>query len=116
MSMEAQNLTLQSVNPEFTITGRTWNLQPSQKLHTPIEFHPPKEQVQYHGEAKFAHKYGIATIRLAGTGASADLSRDEVVDFGSLKVGAFDTRTLKLQQSWTAGSPIGRTNLLNDKA
>ncbi|KAJ3299223.1 hypothetical protein HK104_009688 [Borealophlyctis nickersoniae] len=96
MSMEAQNLTLQSINPEFTITGRTWNLQPGQKLHIPIEFHPPKEQVQYHGEAKFAHKYGIATIRLAGTGASADLSTDEVVDFGSLKVGAFDTRTLKL--------------------
>ncbi|KAJ3042819.1 hypothetical protein HDV00_006640 [Rhizophlyctis rosea] len=96
MSMEAQNLTLQHIAPEFSIPGRTWHLQPGAKLAILVEFHPPKEQIQYHGEARFTHKYGTTTIKLAGTGASADLSCDEEVDFGSIKVGAEDFRTLRL--------------------
>ncbi|KAJ3053387.1 hypothetical protein HK097_004394 [Rhizophlyctis rosea] len=96
MSMEGQNLTLQHISPEFSTLGRTWHLQPGAKLTIPVEFHPPKEQIQYHGEARFVHKYGSTTIKLAGTGASADLSCDEEIDFGSIKVGAEDVRMLKM--------------------
>ncbi|KAI8820517.1 uncharacterized protein EV422DRAFT_73879 [Fimicolochytrium jonesii] len=96
MSMEAQNLTLQSINPEFTIKGRTWTLQAGEKIYIPVEFHPPKEQVQYHGEARFLHNYGTSIVRLSGTGASADLSTEEAVDFGSLKVGSIGSKTLHL--------------------
>ncbi|RKO93893.1 hypothetical protein BDK51DRAFT_20030, partial [Blyttiomyces helicus] len=96
MSFEAQYLTLQSINPEFTVMGRTWQLQAGEKLSIPIEFHPPKEQVQYHGEAHFIHKYGASVIRLGGTGASAALVADESVNFGSLKVGTLGTAILRL--------------------
>ncbi|KND03878.1 uncharacterized protein SPPG_08927 [Spizellomyces punctatus DAOM BR117] len=96
MSLEAQNLTLQSISTEFTVNGRTWTLQPGDKITIPMEFHPPKEQVQYHGEARFVHNFGTALVRLAGTGASADLSTEEVLDFGSLKVGSIGSKTLRL--------------------
>ncbi|KAJ3018743.1 hypothetical protein HKX48_002657 [Thoreauomyces humboldtii] len=96
MSMEAQNVTLQFINNEFTVNGRTWTLQAGDKITIPVEFHPPKEQVQYHGEARFIHNYGTSVIRLAGTGASADLSTEAIIDFGSLKVGSIGARTLSL--------------------
>ncbi|KAI8922123.1 hypothetical protein DFJ77DRAFT_425090, partial [Powellomyces hirtus] len=96
MSMEAQNVTLQFINTEFTVNGRTWTLQAGDKITVPVEFHPPKEQVQYHGEARFTHNYGTTIIRLAGTGASADLSTDPSLDFGSLKVGSIGSKTLRL--------------------
>ncbi|KAI9202395.1 uncharacterized protein BJ171DRAFT_584296 [Polychytrium aggregatum] len=96
MSMETQNLSLQYIHPEFSISGRSWHLQPGEKLHIPVDFHPPKEQVQYRGEARFLHKHGVSTIRLAGTGASADLICDRTLDFGSLKIGTTGTRALKL--------------------
>ncbi|KAJ3148956.1 hypothetical protein HDU86_007314 [Geranomyces michiganensis] len=96
MSMEAQNITLQFINTEFTVNGRTWTLQAGDKITIPVEFHPPKEQVQYHGEARFIHNYGTSVIRLAGTGASADLSTEASLDFGSLKVGSIGAKTLHL--------------------
>ncbi|KAJ3175403.1 hypothetical protein HDU87_006223 [Geranomyces variabilis] len=96
MSMEAQNITLQFINTEFTVNGRTWTLQAGDKITIPVEFHPPKEQVQYHGEARFIHNYGTSVIRLAGTGASADLSTEASLDFGSLKVGSIGAKTLRL--------------------
>ncbi|KAI9106297.1 hypothetical protein DFS34DRAFT_58191 [Phlyctochytrium arcticum] len=96
MSLQAQNLTLQSISNEFTVNGRTWTLQAGDKITIPMEFHPPKEQVQYHGEAKFVHNYGTAVVKLAGTGASADLSTEECLDFGSLKVGSIGSKVLRL--------------------
>ncbi|KAI9003546.1 hypothetical protein BC832DRAFT_540384 [Gaertneriomyces semiglobifer] len=96
MSLEAQNLTLQFINPEFTINGRAWTLQAGEKLFIPVEFHPPKEQIQYHGEAQFQHNYGSSVVRLAGTGASAELSTEEKLDYGCLKVGSLGSRILRL--------------------
>ncbi|KAJ3127873.1 hypothetical protein HK098_005649 [Nowakowskiella sp. JEL0407] len=96
MSMEAQNLSLTSITPAFTITGRTWQLPPGEKIFVPIEFHPRYEQVQYQGVASFIHKYGNISIRLGGTGASADVKSDEVVNFGSLKVQTVGSRLFRL--------------------
>ncbi|KAJ3213593.1 hypothetical protein HDU67_002684 [Dinochytrium kinnereticum] len=96
MSMEAQNLSLQFINTEFWVSGRQWHVLPGEKLEVPIEFHPSKEQLQYRGEARFVHNYGVQTIRLSGTGASADLSADDVLDFESLKLGSIGKRSLRL--------------------
>ncbi|KAJ3195566.1 Cilia- and flagella-associated protein 47, partial [Irineochytrium annulatum] len=96
MSMEAQNLSLQFINSEFTVNGRQWQVYPGEKLQIPIEFHPSKEQLQYRGEARFNHTYGVQMIRLTGTGASSDLSVDDVLDFGSLKIGSTGMRSLRL--------------------
>ncbi|KAJ3092272.1 hypothetical protein HK102_009083 [Quaeritorhiza haematococci] len=96
MSMEAQNLGLQFLTPGFTISGRTWHIQPGEKLFIPVEFHPEKEQAQYRGEARFVHNFGVVSVRFAGTGASADLTCEPCVDFGSLKLGTIASREFKL--------------------
>ncbi|KAI8848053.1 hypothetical protein BC829DRAFT_444126 [Chytridium lagenaria] len=96
MSMEAQNLSLQFINPEFWVNGRQWHVLPGEKLEVPIEFHPSKEQLQYRGEARFIHNYGTQSIRLSGTGASADLAADDILDFGSLKLGSIGIKSLRL--------------------
>lgn len=96
MSLEVQNFTLQSIPPEFLINGRTWNVLAGEKLLLPVEFHPPKEQVQYRGEAKFIHKHGTASISLAGTGASAEVFAEDTLDFGSIKFGSVSSLPLKI--------------------
>ncbi|KAI9362448.1 hypothetical protein DFJ73DRAFT_756739 [Zopfochytrium polystomum] len=87
LSMETQNLSLSFINSEFTVMGRHWFVSPGEKLKIPMEFHPPKEQLQYQGSAVFTHNYGTQEIQLIGTGASADVSADDIIDFGSLKLG-----------------------------
>ncbi|KAJ3408961.1 hypothetical protein HDV05_004665, partial [Chytridiales sp. JEL 0842] len=96
MSLEPQNLFLKSINPEFTINGRTWSVSPGQKLSIPIEFHPSKEQLQYRGEAVFTHNYGNHTVEFIGTGASADISADDVIDFGNLKLDSIGSYLFRL--------------------
>ncbi|KAI8925707.1 hypothetical protein BC831DRAFT_550468 [Entophlyctis helioformis] len=96
MSMVAQNLHLRSISPEFSTQSRSWYIQAGEKLEFQIEFHPPREQIQYHGEAVFQHKYGMTSVHLTGTGASADLVSDEVVNFGSLKLGTTGQRTFQI--------------------
>ncbi|KAJ1569576.1 hypothetical protein HK405_001063 [Cladochytrium tenue] len=96
LSMETQNLSLDSINSEFTVNGRHWHVSPGEKLEIPIEFHPAKEQLQYQGKALFSHNYGEQVIYLSGTGASAEVSADDVLDFGSLKIGSKGQRKLRI--------------------
>ncbi|KAI9336135.1 hypothetical protein BDR26DRAFT_920198 [Obelidium mucronatum] len=88
MSLEAQNLTLDFISSEFKISGKTWCVNPGEKLLIPVEFHPPKEQTQFRGEARFRHSNEKQIVVLTGTGASADVVADETVDFGSVKLGS----------------------------
>ncbi|KAJ1570097.1 Cilia- and flagella-associated protein 47 [Nowakowskiella sp. JEL0078] len=96
MSMEAQNLSLQTITAGFVINGRTWQLPPGEKIYVPVEFHPEHEQIQYQGEALFLHKYGSTAIRLGGTGASAEIKTDEIINFGSLKIQTVGSRLLRM--------------------
>jgi hypothetical protein len=90
------SISLLRINPEFSIKGRIWNILGGEKLEIPVEFHPPREQTQYVGEAVFVHKYGQACVSLNGTGASAELVIDEVVDFENLKLDTIGSRFLHL--------------------
>jgi hypothetical protein len=96
MSLEPQNLHLKSINSEYTVNSRTWFVSPGEKLNIPIEFHPSKEQLQYHGEAVFSHNYGSQSIQFVGTGASADISADDSIDFGSLKLDSIGSYFFRL--------------------
>ncbi|KAL2918328.1 hypothetical protein HK105_202255 [Polyrhizophydium stewartii] len=96
MSLIAQNLILRSISPEFSTSNRSWFVQAGEKLDIPIEFHPPREQIQYHGDAVFQHKYGTTSVHLTGTGASAELVADELVNFGSLKINTAGQRVLQI--------------------
>ncbi|KAI8804387.1 hypothetical protein BJ742DRAFT_713319, partial [Cladochytrium replicatum] len=96
MSLEAQNVQLQTISTEFTVTGRAWHLLPGEKLEIPVEFHPKQEQIQYHGEAHFLHKHGRKIIRLTGTGASANVVCDDFLNFGSVKIQTRFQKSLKI--------------------
>ncbi|KAJ3262197.1 hypothetical protein HDU77_000417 [Chytriomyces hyalinus] len=96
MSLEAQNVTLDFISSEFKISGKTWGVNPGEKIFIPVEFHPPKEQTQYRGEARFTHNNEKQTIILTGTGASADISADDAIDFGRLKLGAVGQHKLRI--------------------
>lgn len=96
MSLEAQNLNLKSIDPEFRITGNSWLLQPGEKIDIPISFHPIREQIQYHGVAKFVHKYGVFEIKMSGTGASAELVCEDELSFGSVKLGTSSSQIFKI--------------------
>ncbi|KAJ3397657.1 hypothetical protein HDU92_005399 [Lobulomyces angularis] len=106
MSFEAQNLVLQFISSEFSVSGRSWYLQAGERLLIPMEFHPQKEQVQYHGEARFTHKYGSSTISMAGTGAAADLIFDTELDFGSVKCLKKASHSLKLRNRGLFSTPF----------
>ncbi|TPX52882.1 hypothetical protein SeMB42_g01104, partial [Synchytrium endobioticum] len=96
LSTEVQNLSLIQITPAFYIGERLWNIQAGDRISIPVEFHPQREQLQYRGEAHFAHTYGIAVVRLAGTGASAEISCDSKIDFGALKVNRVGTRSFRI--------------------
>ncbi|TPX30512.1 hypothetical protein SmJEL517_g05942 [Synchytrium microbalum] len=96
LSSEIQNLSLTQIAPAFHVKQRAWNIQPGDRVSIPVEFHPQREQLQYRGEVHFAHTHGVAVVRLAGTGASADLSCDSEVNFGALKVNRVGTKSFKL--------------------
>ncbi|KAJ3066566.1 hypothetical protein HDU98_010131 [Podochytrium sp. JEL0797] len=96
MSLEAQNLTLDFISPEYKISGKTWSVNPGEKLLIPIEFHPPKEQTQYRGEARFQHNNETQHIVLTGKGASAEVVADDVVDFGKVKLGSVSQQNLRI--------------------
>jgi hypothetical protein len=87
MSKKLQTLTLVSINPEFTIPGISWIINAGDKLELPIQFHPQREQIYYHGEAIFNHDCGSDTIHLLGLGATAEIICSELIDFGRIKVG-----------------------------
>jgi hypothetical protein len=91
-----QIIQLDRISPEFTIAGRIWTIKSEELAEIPIEFHPPREQTQYLGEVVFSHKYGILRVKLEGTGASADLIFDDVIDFGNLKLNCVATRTFSI--------------------
>lgn len=88
LSFDPQSLTLDSLSPEFSTKGRTWSVAAGEKLLIPFTFHPVKEQVQCRGEAVFTHNYGRTSIKLLGTGATADLKCDPEISFGSVKYGS----------------------------
>eukprot|EP00842_Homolaphlyctis_polyrhiza_P003153 jgi/Hompol1/3839/HPOL_006777-RA len=96
MSLIPQSLMLRSISPEFTVMGRSWYIEAGEKLDVPIEFHPPREQIQYHGEIVFQHKFGTSSVHLTGTGASAEIAADEVVHFGNLKIGTSGQKLLQI--------------------
>jgi hypothetical protein len=96
MSFEPDNLTLKQITNEFTVNGRGWYVGPGDRVIIPIEFHPTKEQIQYRGEAVFSHNYGTQVINLFGTGASADLYADDLIDFGSIKYGSVGNRSFRI--------------------
>ncbi|KAK5666267.1 hypothetical protein QVD99_007029 [Batrachochytrium dendrobatidis] len=96
MSSIPQNLILDSIPPEFSISQRSWFIQAGERLEITIEFHPPREQIQFHGDAVFHHKYGTCSVHLCGTGASAEMISDELVDFGSLKVNSKSQQSLRI--------------------
>ncbi|KAJ1336456.1 hypothetical protein BSLG_007240 [Batrachochytrium salamandrivorans] len=96
MSLISQDLSLRSISPEFFVSQRAWLVQAGEKLIIPVEFHPPREQIQFQGEAIFLSKYGISTINLFGTGASAEIVADEMVDFGSIKIHSKGQQTLRI--------------------
>lgn len=87
MSDRTQTLLLDSISSDFSTPGVTWTIKAGAKIQIPIEFHPQREQISYHGEAIFSHDYGSDTVHLLGVGASAELCCSEIIDFGRLKVG-----------------------------
>ncbi|ORY39900.1 hypothetical protein BCR33DRAFT_787870 [Rhizoclosmatium globosum] len=96
MSLEAQSLTLEFISPEFKISGKTWTVNSGEKLLIPVEFHPPKEQTQYRGEARFRHNREKTIVGLTGTGASAHVVADDTIDFGSVKLGSVSQHNLRI--------------------
>ncbi|KXS21977.1 hypothetical protein M427DRAFT_40722 [Gonapodya prolifera JEL478] len=96
LSREIQNLSLAFISPEFSVSGRTWLVGAGDRISIPVEFHPPLEQMQYHGEARFVHKHGQTVITLSGTGASADVLVDDSVDFGKVRLHTETIRNLKV--------------------
>ncbi|KAJ3321339.1 hypothetical protein HDV06_004443 [Boothiomyces sp. JEL0866] len=91
-----QNLSLSKISSEFTIHLRKWYLPGNSIIEIPVEFHPQREQTQYLGAAEFVHQFGTIEINLSGTGASAELVADELIDFGNLKLDVVAERTLHL--------------------
>ena len=87
LSLESQNLILKALHPEFLINNRNWNLQPGEKKDIAIEFNPSREQIQVHGKAHFKHTHGEKSILLTGTGACAEWSADQMLNWGNMKVG-----------------------------
>ncbi|KAJ3017466.1 UNVERIFIED_CONTAM: hypothetical protein HDU68_011679 [Siphonaria sp. JEL0065] len=73
-----------------------WSVNPGEKLLIPVSFHPPKEQTQFRGEARFRHSNEKQIVVLTGTGASADIVADETVDFGSVKLGSVSQHNLRI--------------------
>ncbi|KAJ3339390.1 hypothetical protein HDU93_008298 [Gonapodya sp. JEL0774] len=96
LGREMQNLTLAFISPEFSVSGRTWTVGAGDRISIPVEFHPPLEQMQYRGEARFVHKYGQTVITLSGIGASADVAMDDHLDFGKIRLNTETVRTLKV--------------------
>jgi hypothetical protein len=94
LSFGAKNLSLRSISPEFSTKECSWSVAAGMKLVIPFDFHPVKEQVECRGEAVFEHDYGIIVIKLAGTGASADVQCDDDLFFGSVKYGSIVRRKL----------------------
>jgi hypothetical protein len=92
----SQTVQLDRISPEFSIMGRIWTIKPGELLEIPVEFHPPREQTQYLGEAVFSHRYGVLNVKMDGTGASADLVYDDVIDFGNLKLETVGTQKMTL--------------------
>ncbi|KAJ3256192.1 hypothetical protein HK103_005651 [Boothiomyces macroporosus] len=91
-----QNLSLTKISPEFTVHLRKWHLPGNSIIEIPVEFHPQREQTQYLGVAEFLHQFGTIEINLTGTGASAELVTDELIDFGNLKLDVVAEKTLHL--------------------
>ncbi|KAJ3199396.1 hypothetical protein HDU82_000455, partial [Entophlyctis luteolus] len=96
MSFEAQNMTLEYIAPEFKISGKTWTVNPGEKILIPVEFHPPKEQTQYNGEVLFKNNGTDHVVIVTGTGATADVVADDHVDFGSVKLGSISHQKLRI--------------------
>ncbi|ORY23591.1 hypothetical protein LY90DRAFT_389768, partial [Neocallimastix californiae] len=86
LDVEVQNLTLIEISNEFKIEDKKWTLRPGEQLSIPIRFEPLNEQTFYKGKAVFKHNHGSSTVLLSGTGASANIFCDNLLDFETAKV------------------------------
>ncbi|KAL7748294.1 hypothetical protein RI367_006253 [Sorochytrium milnesiophthora] len=103
---ETHNLAILSTPGYLTVSERKWCIRGGEKIEIPIEFHPMKEQTQYRGKVVFEHKYGASLVQFFGTGASADVTHDAAIDFGSLKRGAHSVRSLRLTNKGLLGAAV----------
>ena len=86
LDIETQNVSLTEISSNFKIEGKRWILGPGEQKVIPIKFEPMNEQTHYKGKAIFKHNHGNSTILLSGTGASADISCEKILDFETIKI------------------------------
>jgi len=86
LDIETQNISLTGISTEFKIDDKRWLLGPGEQVTVPIKFEPINEQTHYKGKAIFKHNHGYTTVFLSGTGASADIYCEKLLDFETAKV------------------------------
>ncbi|ORX54200.1 hypothetical protein BCR36DRAFT_15708 [Piromyces finnis] len=103
LDIETQNVCLTEISPEFIIENKKWILGPGEKTVIQIRFEPVNEQVNYRGKAIFKHNHGYTTIFLSGTGASANIYCEKVLDFKTTKMKTKSIKNFKIHNRGLLG-------------
>ena len=103
-AFDSQDIWLESISSGFYIDGKRWTIEGNSSIEVIVEFHPPREQTRYDGNAVFRHQFGIIIIRLFGTGSSADIVADELIDFGTLRLNSGGRKMFQMHNRGILGT------------
>ncbi|KAI9138471.1 hypothetical protein BKA69DRAFT_771096 [Paraphysoderma sedebokerense] len=105
-TLQSQIVSILTIPPPYNINKQEWQLSPGEKVTIPIEFHPMQDQIKYKEDIIFHHKHGTTKVHLSGTGGCANITHDNCINFGMVKLNSITKRSLKIFNHGLLGTTV----------